>query len=99
MKHYKLQEIPEENVTDLFARRFFTGKQITLAFLNMKKGCVVPEHYHESEQFSHILTGSMRFIIGGDELILRAGEVVEIPSNVPHSAEVLDPARLGRRHR
>jgi unsaturated pyranuronate lyase len=90
MKHYKLQEIPEENVTDLFARRFFTGKQITLAFLNMKKGCVVPEHYHESEQFSHILTGSMRFIIGGDELILRAGEVVEIPSNVPHSAEVLE---------
>jgi quercetin dioxygenase-like cupin family protein len=90
MKHYKLREIPEEQVTDLFARRFFTGEQITLAFLNMKEGCVVPEHHHESEQFSYIVTGSMRFIIGGEEVILRAGEVVQIPSHVPHSAVALE---------
>jgi len=90
MKHYKLEEIPEEKVTDLFSRRFFTGRQITLAFLNMKKGCVVPEHHHDSEQFSHIVTGSMQFVIGGKEVLVRAGEVVEIPSNVPHSAVVLE---------
>jgi hypothetical protein len=39
MKHYKLREIPEENVTDLFSRRFFTGENITFAFITMKKGC------------------------------------------------------------
>lgn len=90
MRHYKLQEIPEEHVTDLFARRFFTGGQITLAFLTMKEGCVVPEHHHESEQFSHIISGSMRFVIGGEEVIVREGEVVHIPSRVPHSAVALE---------
>jgi quercetin dioxygenase-like cupin family protein len=90
VKHHKLQDIPEEQVTAQFARRFFTGKNITLAFLTMKSDCLVPEHHHESEQFSYIVTGSMRFIIGGEEVIVRAGEVVEIPSNVPHSAIALE---------
>jgi len=90
MKHYKLNEIPEENVTDLFARRFFTGEKITLAFLTMRKGCVVPQHHHESEQFSYVVSGSLRFVIGGKEVIVRGGEFVQIPSNVPHEATALE---------
>jgi quercetin dioxygenase-like cupin family protein len=90
VKHYQLREIPEEQVTDLFARRFFTGEKITLAFLSFKPGFVVPEHHHESEQFSYIATGSMRFTIGGEELVVRAGEVVHIPSQVPHAAVALE---------
>ena len=90
MRHYKLREIPEERVTDLFARRFFTGEKITLAFLDMKSGCAVPTHHHESEQFSYIITGAMRFVIGGEEVIVRGGEVVHIPSHIPHSATALE---------
>ena len=86
MIHHKVYEIPEEQVTSLFGRRFFNGEQITLAFISMKKGAIVPQHQHESEQFSYCLTGSLRFEIGGEELIVRAGELVQIPSNVPHSA-------------
>jgi quercetin dioxygenase-like cupin family protein len=86
MKHYKLNEIPEEKVSDLFSRKFFTGEKITFAFLNIKKGCVVPLHHHESEQFSYCISGAMRFRIGGEELTLNAGEMVQIPSNVPHEA-------------
>lgn len=90
MKHHKLHDIPEEQVTDLFSRRFFTGEKITLAFLTMKQGCVVPEHSHESEQFSYVISGALRFVIGGEELIVRGGELVEIPSRVPHSAAALE---------
>jgi len=90
MKHHKLNEIPEENVTDLFARKFFTGEKITFAFLNMKKGCVVPLHHHESEQFSYCISGSLHFKIGDEELTLNAGEMVQIPSNVPHEAITIE---------
>jgi quercetin dioxygenase-like cupin family protein len=90
VRHYKLQEIPEEQVAEKFARRFFTGRNITLAFLSFKPGFAVPEHHHESEQFSYIVTGSMRFVIGGEEMVVRAGEVVHIPPNVPHSAVALE---------
>jgi quercetin dioxygenase-like cupin family protein len=47
---------------------------------------VVPLHHHDSEQFSYCITGSLRFRIGDEELTLGAGEMVEIPSNVPHEA-------------
>lgn len=90
MEHYQLNEIPEEHVTDLFARRFFTGEKITLAFLTMKKNCVVPEHQHDSEQFSYIISGALRFVIGGQEVTVRGGEVVQIPSNVPHEAVAIE---------
>jgi quercetin dioxygenase-like cupin family protein len=86
MKHHKLAEIPEEHVTELFSRRFFTGEKITMAFLTIKAGSVVPQHSHDSEQFSYCISGSLNFIIGGEELVVRAGELVEIPSNVPHQA-------------
>jgi len=90
MKHHKLYEIPEEHVTDLFARRFFTGDKITLAFLTIKKGCVIPRHQHESEQFSYCMTGALKFRIGDEEMTLNAGELVQIPSNVPHEAVALE---------
>lgn len=86
MTHYKLCEIPEEWVTPLFARRFFTGEKATVAFLTLKEGCGVPEHSHESEQFSYIVTGALRFKVGDEELTVAAGEVLHIPSRVPHSA-------------
>lgn len=90
MKHYKLNDIPEEQVTDLFSRKFFTGEKITLAFLTIKKGAVVPQHLHESEQFSYCISGALGFVIGGEEIVLGAGEVVQIPSHVPHSAVALE---------
>lgn len=86
MKHHKLSEVPEEQVTSLLSRRFFTGENITLAFLTLRKGCAVPLHHHDSEQFSYCISGSLHFKIGGEEVILRAGELVEIPPNVPHEA-------------
>ncbi|MFN0088212.1 MAG: cupin domain-containing protein [Blastocatellia bacterium] len=90
MKHHKLYEIPEEHVTDLFSRRFFTGEKITMAFLTIRKGAVVPLHHHESEQFSYCISGALKFQIGGREVILGAGELVEIPSNVPHEAVAIE---------
>jgi quercetin dioxygenase-like cupin family protein len=90
MKHHKLNEIPEEHVTEFFARRFFSGDKITMAFLTLKKGCIVVRHQHDSEQFSYCISGSLHFKIGGEEVILNAGELVEIPSNVPHEVIAIE---------
>ena len=90
MKHHKLNEVPVEQVTDLFSRQFFTGEKITIAFLTIKAGCDVPTHSHESEQFSYIISGALHFKIGGEEITVRAGEMMEIPSHLPHSAVALE---------
>ncbi|MGH7476108.1 MAG: cupin domain-containing protein [Longimicrobiales bacterium] len=91
--HYRWNDIPREQVTPLIARRLITGERMMLAHVYLDRGCIVPRHAHENEQLTYILEGALRFQIGeqGDEeIVVRAGEVLYIPSNVPHQAEALE---------
>ena len=92
-KLFRWDDIPREKLNDLLERRLVTGERIMLAHVYLKKGCVVPRHFHENEQMSYVLEGSLRFFLGEDEkeeLVLRAGEVLTLPSNLPHNAEALE---------
>jgi quercetin dioxygenase-like cupin family protein len=91
--HYRWTDIPEEAVTAQLSRRLVTGDRMMLAQVYLEKGCIVPKHSHENEQITWILEGALRFWIGEDgaqEVVVRAGEVLHIPSNVPHKAEALE---------
>ncbi len=90
---YRWDQMPREIVSPMLDRRLITGDRMMLAHVYLKKGCLVPKHSHENEQFTYILEGALRFWIGddgGEELVVRAGEVLHIPSNVPHKAEALE---------
>jgi len=90
---FRWSQMPKEKVTDQLDRRLITGERMMLAHVYLKKGCVVPKHSHENEQLTYILEGALRFWIGEDgkeELVVRAGEVLHIPSNIPHKAEALE---------
>lgn len=90
---HRWSEVPLENVTPLLDRKLITGDRMMLAQVFLKKGCIVPRHQHENEQFTYILEGALRFWIGEDERQVqdvRAGEVLFIPSMVWHKAEALE---------
>jgi quercetin dioxygenase-like cupin family protein len=90
---YRWDEMPKERVSDLLERRLVTSERMMLAHVYLEKGCIVPKHSHENEQITYILEGALHFWIGDDgaeEVIVRAGEVLVIPSNVPHKAEALE---------
>ena len=92
-RHYRWADLPKERVTDQLARRLVTGDRMMLAQVYLDKGCIVPKHSHENEQITWILEGALKFRLGEDgaeEVIVRAGEVLHIPSNVPHKAEALE---------
>jgi unsaturated pyranuronate lyase len=90
---FRWEDMPKETVNELLDRRLVTGDRIMLAHVYIKKGCIVPRHSHENEQLTYILEGALRFWLGeepGEERIVRAGEVLVIPSNVLHKAEALE---------
>jgi quercetin dioxygenase-like cupin family protein len=83
----------KERVSDMLERRLITGDRMMLAHVYLKKGCIVPKHSHENEQLTYIVEGALKFKIGDDgaqEIVVSAGEVLLIPSNVPHMAEALE---------
>ncbi len=92
--HTRWSDVPVETLNPLLSRQFVTGAQAMLSRLNLKKGCLVPRHSHPNEQISWILSGALKFLLGDEdaphEHILRAGEVLVIPGNLPHSAEALE---------
>ena len=90
--HYRWADIPKERLSEVLDRKLITGDRMMLAHVYLKKGAVVPQHSHENEQITYILEGGLRFWIGADEsevIDVLAGEVLHIPSNVPHKAEAL----------
>lgn len=90
---YRWDDIERERVTSMLDRKLITGDSLMLSHVFLKKGCIVPKHQHHNEQFTYIIDGVLRFWIGDDlseEVIVRAGEVLHIPSNVWHKAEALE---------
>ncbi|MGI8508985.1 MAG: cupin domain-containing protein [Gemmatimonadaceae bacterium] len=86
-------DMPKERVTDQISRRLVTGDRMMLAHVYLDKGAIVPQHSHENEQITYILEGALRFWIGADgseEIVVGVGQVLHIPSNVPHKAEALE---------
>jgi quercetin dioxygenase-like cupin family protein len=74
----------------LLVRQVIHGDKITLARLELVKGCFVPEHAHANEQITVLQKGRLRFHLSGRELILDAGSVLHIPSNAPHDVLALE---------
>jgi quercetin dioxygenase-like cupin family protein len=64
------------------------GDQLMLSLVELKPNSVVEEHAHPHEQAGLILEGEALFTIGGEQKLLRAGDMYRAPSNVRHKVEV-----------
>ena len=89
---YCWADMPKEQVSEQLSRRLITGERMMLTHVYLKKGCIVPQHSHENEQLTYILSGALKFWIGEEmkEVTVSAGEVLVIPPNVLHKAEALE---------
>ena len=92
MPLYRWNEVKKEQMNPLLARQTIHGETMTVARLELRKGCSVPVHSHLNEQISMIEKGRLRFVLDGKEVIVGAGEALCIPPHVPHSAEALEDA-------
>jgi quercetin dioxygenase-like cupin family protein len=90
---YRWDDLPKEMLKPDLGRRLISTERMMLAHVYLDKGCIVPQHSHENEQLTYILEGTLRFWLGEDEaevIDVAAGEVLHIPSHLPHKAEALE---------
>jgi quercetin dioxygenase-like cupin family protein len=84
MQH--LNDVKGKEIVPGLYGRFVHGDQITLSFVDIEPGAVLPEHSHPHEQITFIMEGELEMVIGGEKMLLTPGMVHVIPGNVPHSA-------------
>ena len=87
---HRWDEIALEKITEMISQKIIAGEREMLAQIYLKRGAQVPVHAHDSEQMTYILQGALKVVVAGDEITVREGEVLHIPSGVPHQSEALE---------
>ncbi len=81
---------------DKIDRQRIIGEMMMISRVMLHKGFVVGEHHHPNEQLVVVLSGRCRFMVGraggaaDKEVMLGAGQVLELPPNVPHACEAIE---------
>jgi quercetin dioxygenase-like cupin family protein len=87
---YKWADLPQTALTPQIGRRLVSGQKVMLVEITLAKGAAVSEHSHPHEQVSHIISGALEFTVNGQRQVVSSGEVLVLPSNVPHAAVALE---------
>ena len=90
---HRWEDMPREELKAGIGRRLVSTERMMIAHVYLDEGAVVPRHEHENEQLTYILEGALLFTLGEEqniEVTVSAGEVLHIPSNLPHKAVALD---------
>lgn len=91
---WRWDDVPKDDLPSGGDRCWVTGQRMMLAKIHAKKGVAAPPHSHDSEQFTWVVEGALRFTVGheGEQEVIdvRAGEVLLVPPHVPHGAQALE---------
>src|ERR1044072_5342742 len=90
MEFYTWDEMETEVMSECIGRKIISGDKAMVAQVFLKKGAVVPEHFHESEQITYILSGALEFEFERTKVVVNAGQLLRIPSTVPHRSLALE---------
>ena len=89
-----LDDLEPFEITKGFTARMFHTEAMTLAYVDVAAGAVLPAHAHPHEQVSNLLEGEFEFVLDGETLRLRPGDCLVIPSNVPHGGRAVTDCRI-----
>ncbi len=89
MGFFNLKDIEQKEIVKGYKVKFVHSEKMTTAYWTVESGAVLPEHSHINEQVSNVTKGRFEFNLNGEIKILEPGDVVVIPSNIPHSGKAL----------
>ena len=69
-----------------------TGGTVTLFAFDGGQG--LSEHTAPFDALVHLLDGELELKIGGVEVLLKAGEIVCMPAQIPHALQAIHPCRM-----
>jgi quercetin dioxygenase-like cupin family protein len=89
-----LTSIAPKEIVPGYSARFIHTEHMTFSYLDVKAGSALKEHSHPHEQVAHVLEGTFQLTLAGEPIQFGPGEVIVIPSNVPHSGLAISDCKL-----
>lgn len=94
---HRWDDVPEEEIEGSLRRKIVSGDGVMVVRIHVDARHHVPRHAHVADQLSYVLEGALRFWVGPDDdevVEVRAGEALQIRSDVPHRVEALEDTYL-----
>lgn len=85
----QLESIPEKEIIKGFHAKFIHTENMTIAYWRVEKGATLPMHSHIHDQVTNVFEGEFEITVADKTSICQNGEIVTIPSNVPHGGRAL----------
>lgn len=94
MNLLNLKNLEEKEPVPGYKVRFVHSDNMTFAYWTIDMNSALPEHSHPHEQVVNIIEGRFELTVGGEAIVIEPGEVVVIPSHVPHSGKSITDCRI-----
>jgi mannose-6-phosphate isomerase-like protein (cupin superfamily) len=92
MPVYKEKETLPEKLSDTFERRISCLKDLMVVVCDFTNGPASqpdPPHSHPHEQITYVAEGELLFFLGSEKFHLTRGDVVTVPSGIPHCIQTI----------
>jgi len=89
-----LSTIPSKEIMPGYHGKMVHTENMSIAFWEVEQGASVPMHNHMHEQIMHVLEGEFEFTVNEKTKVYHSGDLVVIPSHVPHGGKALTPCKL-----
>jgi quercetin dioxygenase-like cupin family protein len=84
------ETLKTEWVTDELSRQVIHGEKATVTRLTFKVDSKIERHHHVSEEYCWILSGALEYKLDDRTIVVRAGEIIVVPSDAPHAIVALE---------
>lgn len=85
MSHYL--DVPQKKAKEvqpgIWVQAFWQAR-LMASFVELKPNVTMVPHRHAEEQFGYVISGDMRFVLGGEARVIGTGDSYLIPSDVEH---------------
>jgi len=92
--NYKLTQLKSKELIPGFHGKLIHTLNMSLAFWEVDKDSIVPEHSHMNEQVMQVLEGKFEFTVNGNSAIYVPGDLVVIEPGAIHSERALTTCKL-----
>lgn len=94
MNYLSINDIEEKELIPGYYVKLIHTEFTTIAYWRIEESKSMPVHTHPNEQTVNMIEGEFELVVENDKKVIKKGDIVIIPPNIPHSGKALTNCRI-----